>query len=125
MERPLSVGAWEYSFDNQVTEIAGNSGGQFVAAQSGFSDHTYMLSTNQVRSAQQSWRGMSLAKESMGVGGRVMSNLPITFRRKRGIVSTVAYPSAVADWNQAVLVRFFATTGRVLLLKNGQATIVQ
>jgi hypothetical protein len=125
MERPLSLNAWEYSFDNQTTEIDGNSGGQFIASQSGFSDWTFMGKTQQERTASQSWRGMSLAKESMGVGGRVMSNLPVVFRRIRGFVSGNAYPGNTADYLTSVLVRFFATTGRVLLLKNGQATIVQ
>ena len=125
MERPLSLNAWEYSFDNQTTEINGNSGGQFLAAQSGFSDWLFMGKTQQERTASQSWRGMSLAKESMGVGGRVMSNLPVVFRRTRGLVSGNAYPGGNPDWSSSVLVRFFATTGRVLLLKNGQATIVQ
>jgi len=126
--RPLSVSAWEYSFNNQTTEDlagGGTNAGQFAVAQSGFSDWTYQDITQQERTASQSWRGMSLAKESMGVGGRVMSNLPVVFRRTRQIVSQVAYPSAVGDFATSVLMRFFATTGRVLLLKNGQATVIQ
>ena len=123
--RPLSINSNEYSFLNQVTDVAGNAGGAFVAAQSAFSDWTLELHSQQVRTATQRWLGLQIAKESMGVGGKVLSNLPILFRRTRQIMNDNVYPGAVPDYSTPVKLTFYCVTGNVLLLKSGQATIIQ
>tara|TARA_R110002012_G_scaffold322066_1_gene554466 strand:+ start:15543 stop:16991 length:1449 start_codon:yes stop_codon:yes gene_type:complete len=123
--RNLSVNSNEYCFLNQVTDVAGNAGGQFVAAASAFTDLELEGHSQQVRTATQRWLGLQLSKESMGVGGKVLSNLPILFRRKREIMADNVYPGAVADSLTPVKLTFFCVTGNVLLLKSGQATIIQ
>ena len=125
LERPLNVNAWEYCFINQVSPVVGNGGGIFTIADSGFTDFTYEGTTQQERTACQNWTGMSLSSDTLGIAGRKMSNLPIIFRRNRQIMNANAYPSAIADFNTPVLMRFFAITSRVLVMKDGQTTIVQ
>ena len=125
MERPLNVNAWEYCFINQVSSVVGNGGGIFTVADSGFTDFTYEGTTQQERTACQNWTGMSLSSDSLGIGGRKMSNLPIIFRRNRNIMNENAYPSGTPDFNTPVLMRFFCITSRVLIMKDGQTTIVQ
>ena len=125
LERPLNLNAWEYCFINQVSPVIGNGGGLFTVAESGFTDFTYEGTVQQVRTASQNWTGLSLSSDSLGINGRVMSNLPIIMRRNRQIMNANAYPSGTGDWNTSVLMRFFAITSRVLIMKDGQTTIVQ
>ena len=120
LERPLNINCWEYSFINQVDDD-----GLFVVAESGFTDFTYEGTTQQERTACQNWTGMSLSSDSLGISGRKMSNLPIIFRRNRNIMNENAYPSGTPDFNTPVLMRFFCITSRVLIMKDGQTTIVQ
>ena len=123
--RSLSINNWEYCFLNQVSPVIGAGGGIFTLADSGFTDLTLEGHTQQLRTADQSWRGVSFAKESLGVGGRKISNLPILFNRTRQIMNANVYPTAIADFNTSVLMRFFAITTKILLMRNGQTTVVQ
>jgi hypothetical protein len=120
LERPLNVNCWEYGFINQVDD-----NGIFAVADSGFTDFTFEGTTQQERTACQNWTGMSLSSDSLGIGGRKMSNLPIILRRNRNIMNANVYPTAVADFNTSVLMRMFAITSKVLVMKDGQTTIVQ
>jgi hypothetical protein len=125
LERPLSVNNWEYCFINQVSPVVGNGGGLFVAADSGFADWALEGTRQQVRSATQSWRGVAFSKTSLGVGGRVIGNLPILFNRKRQIMNANVAFTANPDYETPVAMRFYAITSRVLMMKDGQTTIVQ
>jgi len=120
LERPLNLNCWEYGFINQVDD-----NGIFTVADSGFTDFTFEGTTQQERTATQNWTGMSLSSDSLGISGRKMSNLPIILRRNRNIMNANVYPTAVADFNTSVLMRMFAITSKVLVMKDGQTTIVQ
>ena len=123
--RALSINNWEYCFLNQVSPVIGNTGGIFATVDSGFTDYTLEGHSQQLRTAQQSWRGVSFAKESLSISGRKISNLPILFNRTRQIMNANVYPSVVADYLTPVLVRFFAITTKILLMKDGQTTVIQ
>jgi len=125
MSHALNLNDWEYSFSNQTTPVVGNSGGEFAIALSGFSDYTVEGISQQIRSGAQQWTGLSLSDINFGVQGVLLSNLPITLNRTRSVNSNNLYPTAVTDYNTNCLVRIFAITARALIIRNGQATIVQ
>ena len=125
LDRNLSLNSSQYAFINQVSAVVGNAGGAFAAALSGFTDYTLEGYTQKHRTATQRWLGVALSNRTLGVGGKVLSNLPILFRRNRQIMNDAVYPSAVPDYQQSVNLTFYCITQNMLLLKNGLATISQ
>jgi len=125
LSHALNLNDWEYSFSNQISPVVGNTGGEFAIGLSGFSDYTVEGISQQVRSGSQQWTGMSFADVNFDVQGVQLSNLPITLNRTRSINSNNLYPTGVPDYNTNCLIRIFAITAKILVIKNGQATVVQ